>query len=96
MNEKVRKFLIESAVNDKPVYYGQIMKLLGLTGGVNEDHHILSKTLADILRFEKAAVRPLLSSIATYSPITSRSPQKKRGNPRQRVLRTGGRAGIGK
>jgi len=77
MNEQIRKLLIDSAVNDKPVYYGQIMQLLGLTGGINEDHHVLSQTLADISKYEKAADRPLLSSIVTYSPATSRRPEKK-------------------
>jgi Protein NO VEIN, C-terminal len=73
MNPKIRKLLIDRAISDKPIYYGEIMQLLGLKAGVNEDHDVLSKTLADISRFEKANDRPLLSAIATYSPETARS-----------------------
>src|SRR5690606_34914544 len=72
MNKEIRKLLIERAISDKPIYYSEIMKRLGLIGGVNEDHKELSKVLADISRFENQHNRPLLSSIATYSPETSR------------------------
>lgn len=75
MNEEIRKILIDRAINDKPIYYSEIMKRLGLVGGVNEDHKELSRVLADISRFENKNKRPLLSAIATYSPETTR--QKK-------------------
>ena len=72
MNKEIRLLLIERAISDKPIYYSEIMKRLGLVGGVNEDHKELSKVLADISRFENQHKRPLLSSIATYSTETSR------------------------
>lgn len=72
MNKEIRKLLIERAIKDKPIYYSEIMKQLGLISGVNEDHKELSNVLADISRFENQHNRPLLSSIATYSPETTR------------------------
>lgn len=72
INKELRKLLIECAIDDKPIYYSEIMDRLGLMRGNGEDHAELSKVLADISRFEKLHNRPLLSAMATYSPATTR------------------------
>lgn len=76
MNRRIRKVLIEHAIKNKPIYYGQVMDLAGLKRGVNEDHAELSKLLADISRFEKKNKRPFLSAMATYTPTFSRTQRK--------------------
>lgn len=77
MNQKVRLRLIQAAREDQPLYYGEIMKILDLRGGVVEDHHQLSKELADVSRYEDKQDRPLLSSMAIYAPGTAN--REKRG-----------------
>lgn len=72
MNQLIRKLLIERAREDKPLYYGEIMDILGLQKGLHEDHEILSITLGEISAYENEHERPLISSIATYSPATMR------------------------
>lgn len=72
MNTKIRELLIERAREDKPIYYGEIMQILGLKLGDHEDHEILSNVLGEISEYENKHERPLLSSIATYSPETTR------------------------
>lgn len=75
MNHLIRKLLIERAREDKPIYYGEIMQILGLKTGDYEDHEMLSNVLGEISMYEHRHERPLLSCIATYSPETTR--QKK-------------------
>lgn len=72
MNNEIRKLLIDKAIKGRPIYYGEIMKMLGLQLGNQEDHNELSEILGEISAYENEHKRPLLSSIATYSPETMR------------------------
>lgn len=73
MNTEIRTLLIEAARNNRPVYYGEIMSKLGLVRGLSEDHAELSEVLENISVYENEHGRPLLSSIARYSPESSRT-----------------------
>lgn len=66
MNQEIRKFLIDQCVLGEPIYYEEVAKRLNLNLALDNDRHILSKTLGEISAYEYENGRPLISSIAIY------------------------------
>ncbi len=66
MNTRVRKMLIESARQNKPLVYSEVMRKIGLDHSEKDDRNKFSKILEDISRFEHSRQRPLLSAQIVY------------------------------
>jgi hypothetical protein len=66
MNQKVRLFLIDQCVKNRPIYYQSVSHLLGLDFSSATQRQILSQELDEISVYEHKNGRPLLSSAAIY------------------------------